>query len=90
MAEVINALGGLAGLAALLTAFAGFRNVKRDTAKIAAAPDSLADKIDSLAERVEYLAKSSVTTHELLARRLDGHDREFREMKKRQRARRQG
>lgn len=83
MAEVINALGGFAGLAALLTAFAGFLNVKRDTKRIAAAPDSLADKLDSLSEQFEHLAKSSQTTHELLARRLDGHDREFREMKKR-------
>lgn len=90
MAEVINALGGFAGLAALLTAFAGFRNVKRDTAKIAAAPDSLSGKIDSLVEQVGHLAKSSQTTHELLARRLDGHDREFREMKKQRYARRQG
>lgn len=82
MVETINALGGLAGLAALITAFAGFRNVKRDTQAIRAAPDNLSEKLDNIAEQVRQLSASSTTMHEQFARRLDGHDREIRDMRR--------
>ena len=85
MADLINAFGGLAGLAALITAFAGFRNVKRDTAQIAAGPDSLTSKLDDLARQVDHLIRSSSTTHDLLSKRLDGHDRELRDIHRRRR-----
>ncbi|MDV6238659.1 hypothetical protein HMPREF3167_02470 [Trueperella sp. HMSC08B05] len=85
MAELINAFGGLAGLAALVTAFAGFRNVKRDTVQISAGPGSLTHKIDELARQVDHLTRASATTHDLLSKRLDGHDREFRDLRRRRR-----
>ncbi|WP_461004434.1 hypothetical protein [Trueperella pyogenes] len=83
MSDLVNAMGGLAGLAALITAIAGLRGIKKDTQALQrGGHDSVPDALAEISERVRSLSRSSEITHELLSDRLDGHDREIKELKK--------
>ena len=91
-------LGGLAGLAALITAAGaaiaqvrGLRRVQDDTKELkpdhgSSVADQIAhqgEKIDLILKMQEQTAESAAQTHELLADRLHMHVIEFRDLKKR-------
>ena len=91
-------LGGLAGLAALLTAIGGvivqlrgLRRVRQDTIQLQ--PDhgsSVADRVHAMDEKLDLViqgqkqtADSADQVHELISSRLRMHDIELRDIKKR-------
>ena len=91
-------LGGLAGLAALLTAIGGvivqlrgLRRVREDTIQLQ--PDhgtSVADRVHDMDEKLDLVIQgqkqtvdSSDQVHELILSRLRMHDIELRDIKKR-------
>ncbi len=97
MVNTLADLGGLAGVAALITAAAGvivqlrsLRSLRDDTRELR--PDhgsSLADrvtgideKIDLIAESQRQMSRSATETHSLIADRLHMHDIEIRDIKK--------
>lgn len=83
MSEFVTALGGLTGLAALITALAGIHGIRKDTQALkSGGNDSLPDMLSEISERIRSLSRSSEITHELLSDRLDAHDREIKELKK--------
>ena len=91
-------LGGLAGVAALITAVGGvlaqarnIRRVREDTRELR--PDhgsSLADRVHAMDEKIDLVVRgqqvisdSADQVHDLLSSRLRMHDIELRDIKKR-------
>lgn len=83
--EALRALGGFAGIAALLAVLPQLASIKRNTAKTAVQVENhesgLKSQISRLEANIDSDRESAIMLRKEVIKRLDGHDREFREIK---------